>query len=200
MNQNTTESITIITTTHRGRGSHRAGSKIKTNDQLATKTENRRRQRTAKATKLGRRRAETHKVNLTWFIGFIAFAAIAFMGIYGFLIGLMFPEPTVAVVTHEYTISKTYSSPVIPNQCLNALDTAENGFQIAESKPKVKTQHLSPKKTISHVVAPTVPFYKNLQVKVYAQDNKFIAQKTACLNTDTTSKLVSQSVEENTNK
>jgi hypothetical protein len=180
----TTETIptidqgTLKVTRHTGPGHHRATKKLRVNDKLRTVTENRRRTRTAKATKVGRYRAETQKTNLTWFIGFIFFVAVTFAATYGLLIGMMTADPVVTLQTRTETIHETTESFVVSPTCIQALNLADKGFNVAMSKPLVK---ILDKGKSSNSVKITPKFAKEMQIELYKISGKYDFVRDQCL-------------------
>lgn len=185
----------VKTTRHTGPGQHRASKKILPADDLRTATEIRRRERTAKQTKGGRYRATTNKVNLTWFIGFIVVATFAFASVFGLLTGMLFPEPIVTLQTQTKTVTREIDIPSIPSKCIDALDSADKGFEFALANPKVQLIQTGKKHEISKVVPYTVKYAKAQQAKVYKQQGKFDTTKAECLSSDTDAKQISEHTE-----
>lgn len=201
MNTNTTNTITqegyLKVTRHVGPGQHRATRKSQT-DELTSATENRRRTRTAKQAKGGRYRADTTKVNLTWFIGFIVLAAVAFTSIFSLLLGMSMSEPVVTLQTRTQTITREIDVPSIPAKCMDAMDSADKGFDIALEQPKVRLIKTGKKHEKSVNVPYSLKFAKAQQAKVYQQQGKFNTDKALCLSADTDAKQISESIQYDT--
>lgn len=160
--------------------------------------ETHRRRRRAKGT-TGRYRAETMKTNLSWlFFGVFPMFVGAFALVYGLLIGMSIPEQVVTLQTHTKTVTNEVDVPSVSQACIDALNSADKGFDIATSTPPVKLIKTGKKSEKSVPVKMDVKFMNELQAKVYKIEDKYGVSKDKCLTVTPDAKTISTSVQYDT--